>query len=174
MQKDNRMSKRPTNIVLTAVIGTLLPLTAGADSLVSSMGIYTYPAAGQTAQQQSEDDYACFDWAKQQTGYDPMNPPEVVAQASDQGRSGSRLRGAARGAAAGAVVSEITDNDTSDAMAAGAALGVMRGGRQERMSRQEQAAQAEVAAGQQEDANANQFKGAYAACIEGRGYSVKY
>lgn len=168
------MGKRTTDIAVLAFTGMMVPLTAAADSLVSSMGIYTYPAKGQTAQQQSEDDYACFDWAKQQTGYDPMNPPQVTAQAPDQGPSGTRLRGAARGAAAGAVVSEITDNDTSDAMAGGAALGAMRGGRQDRLNRREQAEQAEVAAGQQEDAYATQFKGAYAACIEGRGYSVKY
>lgn len=168
------MSKRTIAIAVLAATGVMLSLTAAADSLVSSMGVYIYPAKDQTAQQQSEDDYACFGWAKEQTGYDPMNPPQVTAQAPDQGPSGSRLRGAARGAAAGAVVSEITDNDTSDAMAGGAALGAMRGGRQDRRNRRDQAEQAEVAADQQEDDYAHQFKGAYAACIEGRGYSVKY
>ena len=151
-----------------------VPLIANAGSLVSSMGIYVYPAQNQTAEKQSQDDYECFGWAKEQSGYDPMNPPEVVAEAPDQGPSGARLRGAARGAAAGAVVSEITDNDTSDAMAGGAALGAMRAGRRDRRQRQEQQQQAEVAAEQQEAGHANQFKGAYAACIEARGYSVKY
>ena len=168
------MRLRTIGLTILAVTATNFPLVSAADSLVSSMGIYVYPAKEQTAQQQSEDDYACFGWAKQQTGYDPMNPPQVTAQAPDQGPSGARLRGAARGAAAGAVVSEITDNDTSDAMVGGAAMGAMRGGRQDRLNRRDQAEQAEVAADQQEDGYANQFKGAYAACIEGRGYSVKY
>ena len=153
-------------------IGFAMSATAG--SLVSSMGVYVYPAQNQTAEKQSQDDYECFGWAKEQSNYDPMNPPEVVAEAPDQGPSGARLRGAARGAAAGAVVSEITDNDTSDAMAGGAAVGAMRAGRRDRRQRQENAEQAEVAADQQESENANQFKGAYAACIEARGYSVKY
>ena len=77
-------------------------------------------------------------------------------------------------AAAGAVVSEITDNDTSDAMAGGAVLGAMRGGQRDRMQRQQEGAQAEAVASQQEAGAANQFKSAYAACIEARGYSVKY
>lgn len=151
-----------------------LPASAIAGSLVSSMGIYVYPAENQTAEQQSQDDYECFGWAKEQSNYDPMNPPQVVAEAPDQGPSGARLRGAARGAAAGAVVSEITDNDTSDAMAGGAVLGAMRGGRRDRRQHQEEAEQAEMAANQQEANHASQFKGAYAACIEARGYSVKY
>ncbi len=145
-----------------------------AESLVASMGVYVFPAQEQSQEQQSSDDYACYNWAKGQAGYDPMNPPEVTAQAPQQGHSGSRLRGAARGAAAGAVVSEITDNDTSDAMAAGAVIGGMRGGRQERMSRQQQEQQAQAATGQQQSAMADGFKGAYAACMEAKGYSVKF
>ena len=162
------------NAKYVAVAVALLAGPAQAQNLTSSMGMYVYPAQNQDATKQSEDDYACFAWAKQQSGYDPMNPPQATAQAPQQGPSGERLRGAARGAAAGAVVSEITDNDTSDAMAAGAALGTMRGGRQERIRQQQQVQQAEAAAVQQQDNRANGFKGAYAACMEARGYSVKY
>jgi hypothetical protein len=50
----------------------------------------------------------------------------------------------------------------------------MRGGRQERRRRGEQAEQAESDANQQAAGYADQFKGAYAACIEAKGYSAKY
>ena len=159
---------------ITPLLACLVSQSLAADSLVSSMGVYVFPAQNQTSGHQSADDAQCFDWAKKQTGYDPVNPPQVVVAAPDQGPSGTRLRGAARGAAAGAIVSEITDNDTSDAMAAGATLGTLRGGRQSRHQKQQQAQQAEQAADQQAEANEGQFKGAYAACMEGNGYSVKY
>jgi len=154
-----------------------LALTASAvhaESLTKSLGIIIYPAEGQEAEQQGKDDYECFAWAKGQTGYDPMNPPEVVAQAPDQGPSGARLRGAARGAAGGAIIGEIADDNASDGAAIGATVGAMRAGRQDRQARQAQAQQAEQAAQQQQAANADQFKGAYAACMEARNYSVNY
>ena len=119
--------------IAAALLASLACGAAQAQSLASSMGIYVYPAQNQDAAKQSEDDYGCFGWAKQQSGYVPINPPQATAQIPKEGLSGGRLRGAARGATAGAVVSEITDNDTSDAMAAGAVLGTMRGGRQERV-----------------------------------------
>jgi hypothetical protein len=166
------------NIRLLSSLLAVLSLHASpvvlADTLASSMGVFVYPAKGQSNEQLGQDDYQCFSWAREQTHYDPMNPPDVAPQAPDQGPRGERLRGAARGAAAGAVVSEITDNDTSDAMAGGAVLGAMRGGQRDRMQRQQETAQAEAAADQQQAGAANQFKSAYAACIEARGYSVKY
>ena len=145
-----------------------------AASLASSMGIYSYPTQNQSPEQQSKDDYDCFTFAKGQTGYDPMNPPQVVAQAPDQGPSGARLRGAARGAAGGAIIGEIADDDDGKGAAIGATLGMMRGGRQDRQQRQQQAQQSEYSAQQQTAGMENTFKNAYGACIEARGYSVKY
>jgi pyruvate/2-oxoglutarate dehydrogenase complex dihydrolipoamide acyltransferase (E2) component len=156
---------------------TMLGLASGAaysESLSKSLGIIVYPAEGQDAEQQGRDDYECFSWAKDQTGYDPMNPPEVVAEAPDQGPSGARLRGAARGAAGGAIVGEIADDNASDGAAIGATVGAMRAGRQDRQSRQAQAQQAEQAAQQQAAASADHFKGAYATCMEARRYAVNY
>lgn len=147
---------------------------AHAQNLVDSLGVYVYPAEGQDSEQQSKDDYECFAWAKQQTGYDPMNPPEVVAQAPDQGPSGARLKGAARGAAGGAIIGEIADDDAGKGAAIGATVGAMRSGRQDRLQRQAQSEQAEQAASQQQSAMANQFRSAYATCMEARKYSVNY
>ena len=145
-----------------------------AQTLGHSLNIYVYPAEGQTAEQQGKDDYECFSWAKQQTGYDPMNPPQYSAQAPEQGPSGQRLRGAARGAAAGAIVGEIADDDAGEGAAIGATLGALRGGRQDRMQRQQQAEQAQHAASTQQSAAENQFRNAYGSCMQGRKYSVNF
>jgi hypothetical protein len=147
---------------------------ANAETLGSSMGIYSYPMQGQSPEQQSRDDYECFTFAKSQTGYDPMNPPQVVAQAPQQGADGSRVAGAARGAVAGAVVGEIAGNDAGKGAAVGATLGAFSGGRQSRQRRQQQAQQADAAAQQQAAGMQNSFRNAYGACIEARGYSAKY
>ena len=34
---------------------------------------YVYPQKGQSAEQQEKDEFDCFKWAKQQSGFDPMN-----------------------------------------------------------------------------------------------------
>lgn len=65
-------------MILTAVGN---PALAVANTLTPSMGIYVYPAKGQTTEQQSKDDYECFGWAKGQTGYDPMKPPSRMRTA---------------------------------------------------------------------------------------------
>ncbi len=162
-------------VVASTLLVALGWQTSGwAATLASSMGIFTYPTQGQAPEQQSADDYQCFTFAKGQTGYDPMNPPQVVAQAPDQGPSGARLAGAARGAAGGAIIGEIADNDAGKGAAIGATLGAMRAGRADRRRRSQQAQQAEQAAQQQMSGMENTFKNAYGACIEAKGYSVKY
>ncbi len=168
------MKKRSLVVGTTLLVALGWQMSVSAATLASSMGIFTYPTQSQTLEQQSRDDYDCFAFAKGQTGYDPMNPPQVVAQAPDQGPDGSRLRGAARGAAGGAIIGEIADDDAGKGAAIGATLGAMRGGRQSRQKKQQQAQQAEQAAQQQMAGMENTFKNAYGACIEARGYSVKY
>jgi hypothetical protein len=169
MKKQYRLA----TAILVAAAGTSIHTVA--DTLASSMGMYVYPAKGQTAEQQSKDDYECFSWAKGQTGYDPMNPPQATAAApAQQGPSGERLRGAARGAAGGAIIGEIADEDVGDAAAVGATLGAMRGGATDRRNRREDAQQAQQTAQQTSSSQETAFKNAYGACIESRGYSVKF
>ena len=43
--------------------------------------VYFYPKAGQSTEQQSRDHYECYNWAMQQTGFDPSQssiPPSVA------------------------------------------------------------------------------------------------
>jgi len=46
---------------------------------------FAYPTKGQTEQQQQQDHFACYSWAKEQTGVDPSQlPPVTTAQSSQQ------------------------------------------------------------------------------------------
>ena len=53
------------------------------------MGAFVYPKNNQGTEQQKKDQMNCFNWAKQQTGIDPMAPalpPQQQAQAQDKER----------------------------------------------------------------------------------------
>jgi len=128
-----------------------------------------YPARGQSPEQQKQDEAACYAWAVDHSGYDPAKPPSsqpATAQNSQPNKpTGARVRGALRGAAIG----EIADGDTGDA----AAAGVIAAGSRERRERRRSSQQAQSAATQQQQAGQEAFNKARAACLEGRGYTVK-
>jgi len=130
----------------------------------ASAQLTVYPAKGQTADQQKKDQSECGTWAVGQTGYDPAKPPPPPPPAP-AGPNGSR----ARGAAAGATVAAITDNDVGDAAAAGAVAGGVANRSQRRQANRHN----QQAAAQQQQAGNAAFDKAMAACLEGRGYSVK-
>ena len=48
-----------------------------------------YPAKGQSPQQQQQDEAECNDWAIQQTGYNPANPPVAAAPVQNTTATGS-------------------------------------------------------------------------------------
>src|SRR5690349_20019712 len=152
---------------------------APSKSLSTSLGVVVFPAKGQSAEKQSQDEGECFTWAKSQTGFDPMNPsaaapPVQAAAPPPPPPSGQRVRGAARGAAAGAVIGEVANGDANDGAAIGATVGVMKGGADKR--KQRAAAQQKGAAQQQQAAvieKAGLFKKGFGACLESKGYTVK-
>ncbi len=154
---------------------------------------YIYPSKGQSAAQQDKDDAECQAWAKRQPGTQPAQPPPPPAPpppppgAPPPGSGAQSLvRGGARGAALGAVGGAIA-GDAGKGAAAGAAMGGMMGGMkhmdQKRAAYNAQAQYNEQVAQQQaayqrqvSQANAQvdeAYKRAFAACLEGRGYTVK-
>jgi len=138
-----------------AMAPIVLALVAGA---AVAQG-YVYPARGQNPQQQQKDQAECHGWAMQQSG---VNPGAMAAPPS--GPSGQVLRGAGRGAALGAVGGAIGGNAGKGA-AIGAATGALVGGMRRRDERR---------SAEQQQANASaEYGRAYAACLEGRGYTVK-
>jgi hypothetical protein len=87
-----------------------------------------YPNKGQSVEQQEKDKSECYMWAKQQTGFDPMQTPTATspppAQEAPQGGVG---RGAARGALVGVTAGAIA-GDAGKGAAIGAASGALIGG----------------------------------------------
>ena len=76
---------------------------------------FAYPQEGQSPEQQQEDDFECYSWASENTGFDPAAAANELAQmqlyvgeappAADTGSQGKRV---AKGAARGTVVGTIT------------------------------------------------------------------
>ena len=139
-------------------------------SPVLAQGPMIYPAQGQSQQQMEQDKYQCYSWAKNNSGFDPMQA-HSAAEAPQQPQRGGLFRGAARGAAVGAVGGAI-GGDAGKGAAIGAATGAMVGGIRRRGQRKEQAYASDQAE-QQYDAAYHDYDRAYAACLEGKGYSVK-
>lgn len=131
---------------------------------------YVYPAKGQSPQQQKSDESACYQWAVKQTGFDPAKPPPQQTAATPPTTATGTTPGAGvRGAARGAVVGEIVGGDAGAGAAAGAAVARSQSRKQNAVAAQ-QGQQQQQAATQQQQAG---FAKARAACLEGRGYTVK-
>ncbi len=141
----------------------LISVMLAANSTMAAQVIY--PANGQTPEQQQKDEGECHSWAVQNGGYDPSNPPVAQTATQPSGPTGSRLRGAA----AGAVVGGVADGDKSDAAVVGAVMGGSRERRQKRKAQNQ--AQSTASSAQQSGQAA--YDNARAACLEGKGYSVK-
>ncbi|BBP97145.1 hypothetical protein BSFA1_22740 [Burkholderia sp. SFA1] len=128
-----------------------------------------YPSKGQSPQQQQSDDGACYSWAKSNTGIDPAtasaSPPPQGGPAVG---GGERVGGAARGAAGGAVIGAIA-GDAGKGAAIGATAGTMAGGMRARQNRRAQDANAQA---QSQGAMSTYYR-AWAACMQGRGYSIQ-
>ncbi len=82
-----------------------------------------FPAKDQSQQKQKEDEYACYNWAKEQSGIDPLNLPKVEAPPAETGPTGAAVGGAAKGAAAGVAIGAIAGDAGK-----GAAIGAVAGG----------------------------------------------
>jgi hypothetical protein len=156
---------RITASALTFALAIAMTASSG-----HAQGQMIYPAKGQSTEQQNKDKGECHVWAVQQSGFDPANAQAAPPPAQQQ-PGGERVRGAAKGAAVGAVGGAI-GGDAGKGAAAGAAAGTVVAG-----SRKRQNARAQDAQAQQQQQAAAQGQAGYgkalAACMEGRGYTVK-
>lgn len=143
--------------------------------------LYFYPKSGQTNEQQSRDHYECYNWAVQQTGFDPgqseipQNQRVRVVPMPPPGHDTATL------AIAGAVLGALIGGPRHAAQGAliGASSGAIAGAasdsaRMESARQQEEAYNARNRARDaQLDAKVDGFRRAMTACMEGRGYSVR-
>lgn len=135
-------------ILTVAVLGAFTIVSTG---LAAAADVFVYPKNGQTKEQQEQDEFGCYKWAKEQTDFDPNKP---VAPASAPAPKGGAVSGAAKGAAVGAGV--------------GAA-----GGAHKKRKGEKQQAAAQQQAAQQQEASVDGYQRAFGACMEGKGYTVK-
>ena len=113
--------------------------------------VYAYPAKGQTAEQQSRDTFECQNWAKQQTGFDPVTD-------TAKGAGVGAIIGALGGAAAGAAIGAATGHAGT-----GAAIGAAAGG----------IGGAATGGAYNYSKSREGYDQAYGACMTGRGYTVR-
>ena len=175
------------SILVLIAVASVVTVGAQSKTLASTMNIYVFPAKGQAADQQSQDEAECYNWAVQNTGNDPFDlskksesdkqQAEQAKQQAEQVGKGAGASGAVKGAAAGALIGEIASDDPGKGAAYGAAAGMMRGRRKGRSAQQQATQQAEQQAATTQQATAQDlenFKKAFSVCLEAKDYMVKF
>jgi|SRR5215472_17491 len=127
-----------------------------------------YPAKGQTPEQQERDEFECHQWATKDTGVDPVALAEQkLAAPTPAAQDGNAARSAGIGAMRGAA-----DGDAAAGAARGVGIGRMVSVlRAKRQLREQQSTTTADGAAVHKDLD--KYDRAYAACLTGRGYSVK-
>ena len=154
------------------------PQDSIADAAFKKLGVLVYPAKGQSAQKQTQDQRECYAWAKDQTGFDPAtavpaNADSAAKAAKDQAATatqGAAVKGAAKGAAAGALIGAAA-GDAGKGAAVGAAAGGVGGRAKKKGTEKQAAAQASSATTAASSQQVDNFKKAVGTCLTGRGYT---
>jgi hypothetical protein len=159
---------------MTAQVGPAVPDTSRMtfNQISSGLGLFAFPANGQSQSKQKENEFVCYMWAIEQSGIDPLNLPKIEAPAPQTGPTGGAVRGAARGAAAGVAIGAVA-GDAGRGAAIGATAGALSGrsaGKQQQ-AQQNQRAQASVANAERE--RMDTFVRAFSVCMEGKGYTIR-
>jgi hypothetical protein len=138
--------------------------------------VFVYPANGQSPQQTDRDRYECHVWAVQQTGVDPSradaNPyGRVIVQPANPPGTGTAV-GAISGAILGSIIAG--PRNAGAGLVLGGATGAIIGSASDAQAQaQAQHTQQQInqsaAAGR---AQADSYRRAIGACLQGRGYTV--
>ena len=169
-------------LVLVAVspAGAQVAVQGGASTVtLAGIGMFIYPAEGQSTGQLRADEAACTYWAETQTGLsiqagavDTQAAAAAAGQQAARATTGAAVGGAARGAIGGLAIGAIAGDAGT-----GAAIGAVAGGIGGRRARRQATAQASQAGGVQADdqnqAAIDSFRRAAAVCLGGRGYTVQ-
>jgi hypothetical protein len=151
--------------------GVIVAIVFVCNQIVVASDLMIYPSKGQSQKQQEQDQSACYNWAKQKSGFDPMAAPTATTPPPAEGAPARPVRGAAVGALAGLAIGSLTGE-----AGAGAAIGAAAGGLFGGIRRRHQAAQQQQWANQQAttyENNRSNYNRAFSACMTGRGYTVK-
>ncbi|MFC1823919.1 YMGG-like glycine zipper-containing protein [Thermodesulfobacteriota bacterium] len=159
--------------VILGFLGVIITTFVAGSALAQDPIVF--PAKGQSQDQMEKDKFACYSWAKQETGFDPMKVPTTTSPPPQQrARRGGALKGAAVGAGVGAIVKK--DDSRSKGARRGAVAGGLVGGavsRNQRRKDEQARKQWEQEQAAQYAQKRNTYNRAYAACLEAKGYTVK-
>jgi hypothetical protein len=138
--------------------------------------VFVYPANGQSPEQTDRDRYECHVWAVQQTGVDPSrsdaNPyARVIVQPANPPGTGTAV-GAISGAILGSIIAGPRNAGAGLVLggATGAIIGSASDAQAQAQARQTQAQINQSAAAGR--AQADSYRRAIGACLQGRGYTV--
>lgn len=151
------------------------------ENITAITQIYFYPNNNQSSEQQSRDHYACYNWAIDQTGFDPgasaIDPQQRVRVVPMPPPGQDTITMSIAGAVLGALIGG--PRHAVEGALIGSTYGALAGATSD-LSRQEYARQMEEAYQNRNQARdlhkekkALQFRRAMSACMEGRGYTVK-
>ena len=174
-------------IIIIAGVASAQKEPAAQKTLAATIDCYVFPNEGQTAEQQSMDEAACYTWAVENTGTDPFELQKQAQQIQQQEQQaqqqiaaagkGAGAKGAVGGAAAGAHIGEIASDDAGRGAAYGAAAGAVVSRRKTKRAKKDASQQVEQQSQQAQQATAEQienFKKAFSVCLEGKKYLVKF
>ena len=143
---------------------------------LAQIGLVSYPAKDQSADQQKKDENACYEWAETNIGLtlvagevDAAAAGRASAKSAGQGRV---VRGTAGGAAIGLAIGAIAGNAGKGA-AIGAVAGSIHGVRGRTNAKRTAGQSGAQQAVQANEQAVDQFKKAASVCLEARGYSVR-
>ena len=134
--------------------------------------LYIYPAQDQSVEQMDKDKHECYNWAKKDSGFDPMAVPTTsTAPPSGQKKSAGVVKGGLAGAATGAIIGDNSKATRRGAAAGGLIGGVRQSSHNTKIDQSQQQWEQQEASRYSNERN--NYNRAYSACLEGRGYTVK-
>ena len=69
-------------ILVAVMVGAFIVVSTG---LAVAADQFVFPKSGQTKEQQEQDQFTCYKWAKEQTGFDPTKPVEQASAPAPKG-----------------------------------------------------------------------------------------
>ncbi len=178
---------KPVNIIFIAAALAASSAQAQQQSLAASLDIQVFPAKGQSANKQSEDEASCYQWAVTNTGVDPSDVEKQQQATQDQAQAdqaavaqsgaGAGVGGAVRGGAAGALVGAIAGGDAGKAAVWGASAGIVTSRHRARKGKADASENISASAAQSAQVSQEQitnFKNAFSACLQGKNYIAKF
>lgn len=152
------------NARLVASAAIVMALSSG---VAAGAGLIVYPSNGQSAQQQQQDQGQCYEWAKNQVGFDPAyGVPTAAPPPAQSSNVGMGLLG---GGLLGGLIGGVTHGNMAQSVGIGMLVGGITGYARDQQQQTQQAQQTQYS----QTAAMQQFQNAEAACLTGRGYSVR-